>query len=253
LRHPDETPILIFMPYFFLYMDPLYWIVIGAGMILSLGASALMKGAYAKYSRIRSSRGYTGAEAARAIMALNGIHDVSIEPVEGTLSDHYDPSRTTLRLPHKNYYEESLASVGIAAHEAGHALQHARSYAPMALRHGLVPVANLGSKLGMIMIFIGMFIGMFIGPFGLMIMKIGIVLFASVLLFQIVTLPVEFNASSRAKRALAETGILDEAELRGASSVLNAAALTYVAAAVSTLLLLLYFMLRAGLLGGRND
>ena len=167
------------MPFFLLSLDPLYWLVFGVGLVISLGAGALVKLAYARYSRIPTSRGYSGAEAARAIMAMNDIHDVSIEPVQGTLSDHYDPTRKALRLSERNYYENSIASVGIAAHEAGHAVQHARFYAPMAIRHGLVPVANLGSKVGIIMIIIGMFIG---AGIGMWMMKIGIDIFAGVLL-----------------------------------------------------------------------
>jgi Zn-dependent membrane protease YugP len=236
------------VPLYFLTLDPLYWLVAGVAILVSLGASAAVKGAYARYSQVPSVRGYTGAEVARTILARNNIHDVHIEPVQGTLSDHYDPSRKVLRLSPRNYYEDSVASIGIAAHEAGHAVQHARAYAPMALRHTLVPLASLGSNFGFIMIFIGMFAGW------LGLMKIGIFLFAGVFLFQVVTLPVEFNASSRAKRALAETGIVtDPREMSGVSAVLNAAALTYVAAAVSTLLYLLYFLLRAGMLGGRDD
>jgi Zn-dependent membrane protease YugP len=240
--------------YFFYGLDPLYWVVIGTGIVISLLAQGLVRGAYAKYARIRTSRGYTGAEAARAILGREGIHDVHIEPVEGYLSDHYDPTRKILRLSPKNYHEDSIAAVGIAAHEAGHAVQHARRYAPMALRHTLVPVASIGSNFGMIMIVIGAMMGYGGSALGLWVMKIGIGLFACVLLFQIVTLPVEFNASSRAKRALADSGIVsDDREASGVASVLNAAALTYVAAAVATLLWLLYFMLRAGMLGGRDD
>ncbi|MHC5040096.1 MAG: zinc metallopeptidase [Planctomycetota bacterium] len=236
------------MPLFFTMLDPLYWVFFGAGLLISLGASALVKSAYAKYAGIPSTRGYTGAEAARTILAGNDIHDVHIEPVEGYLSDHYDPSRKVLRLSPKNFYGDSIAAIGIAAHEAGHAVQHARSYAPMALRSALVPLANLGSQLGIIILMIGFFMS------ALGLIKIGILLYSGLLLFQVVTLPVELNASSRAKRALADSGITaDASELRGVSSVLNAAAFTYVAAAVTTLLTLLYFMLRSGMLGGRDD
>lgn len=230
------------MGFIFLF-DPLYLVFMGAGLLISLGASALVKWAYAKYSKIGSFNGYSGAETARAILARNEIHDVTVEPVEGFLSDHYDPTRRVLRLSKRNFNGNSLAAVGVAAHEAGHALQHARGYAPMGLRHLLVPVANIGSQLGVIMIIIGVIIG------ALGIAKIGIVLFASVLLFQLVTLPVEFNASGRALRALRETGILSEGELSGAAWVLRAAALTYVAGAVTTLLMLLYYVL---LVSGRD-
>ncbi len=232
----------------FFLLDPLYLVVMGAGIVLSLAANGLVKGAYAKYARVGNARGYTGAEAARVILAGHGIHDVHIEPVEGMLSDHYDPRKKVLRLSKNNYHGNSLSAVGIAAHEAGHAVQHARAYLPMGIRSALVPVANFGAGIGPIVVIAGLFIGSAIGLF---IMKLGILFFAGFLAFQLVTLPVEFNASSRGKRALMESGILaDKQELRGVSSVLNAAALTYVAAALGTLLMLLYFLLRAGILGG---
>jgi hypothetical protein len=185
---------------------------------LSLGAAGYVKLAYAAQSRVRGARGYTGSEAARAILAANGLHEVSVEPVDGFLTDHYDPSAKVLRLSSANFHGQSLAAIGVAAHEAGHAIQHASSYAPMAIRSGLVPIANIGSQLGFLVIFLGF------GMNALGLVKIGILLYACLLLFQLVTLPVEFNASSRAKRALAETGIVeDRSELAGVSSVLTAA------------------------------
>lgn len=230
-----------------LLYDPLYLLVALAGLVISLGASALVKSAYGKYSRIPTIRGYTGAEAARAILADSEIHDVTIEPVQGFLTDHYDPSGRVLRLSPKNYHGRSIAAVGIAAHEAGHAVQHARSYGPMALRHLLVPVANIGANVGLYIAMGGIFVDL------LGLAKVGVILFGCFLLFQVVTLPVEFNASSRAKAALARSGIIaDEREMAGVSSVLTAAGLTYVAAVVSTLFTLLYLMLRAGMLGGSS-
>ncbi len=229
--------------------DPLYWLVAGVAGLLALGAHVLVKSAYARYSREQTLRGISGAQAAAEILRRNGIRDVAIESVNGWLSDHYDPTCKTLRLSPDVYAGRSLAAVGIAAHEVGHALQHAQGYAFLGLRTAIVPAAQLGSSLAWPLIMFG-------GIFNLMgLMKLGVLLFGAVVLFQFVTLPVEINASSRAKAALRDCGILaHEGEAVGVSRVLDAAALTYVAAAIGTVLQLIYFLLRSGLLGGsRSD
>jgi Zn-dependent membrane protease YugP len=214
--------------------------------VISGFASLLVRSAFNKYSRVGSVRGYTGAKAAQVLLDRAGIHDVSIVRSQGHLSDHYNPTTKQLALSEAVYSSPSVAAIGVATHEAGHAIQHATGYFPLWLRSAIVPLASIGSNLG----YIVMLIGLFLHPF---VVLIGAILFAGVLLFQIVTLPVEFDASSRAKRLVVEAGIIYPEEREGVDRVLNAAALTYVAAAISTLLTLLYFLMRAGLLGGRDD
>lgn len=232
----------------FYALDPLYWIIIGPAMLLALLAQALVKGAYAKYSKRPLVKNYSGAQAAAYILQSNGLSDVKIEMTRGWLSDHYDPRSRTLRLSPGVFQGRSVSAAGIAAHEAGHAMQHASKYAPMALRHAIVPLAGLGSWLAWPMIFIGFLFN------SLNLVQAGIILFGALVVFQLITLPVEFNASSRAKRALVQSGILTTAEEeKGVRSVLNAAAMTYVAATAVAILQLLYFLLRAGLLGGGDD
>jgi uncharacterized protein len=219
-------------------MYPFYdytYIVLIPAILFSLYAQGKIKSTFDKFLRIKSRRGVTGAEAARTILDRNGLYDIPVEITRGHLSDHYDPSKRVLRLSNDVYYGDSLASVGVAAHEAGHALQHQQGYAPLSIRNSLVPVANIGSSLSWILIILGFIISpAFI--------NLGILLFAGVVLFQIVTLPVEYNASSRALRQLEENFIVAGEEIGGAKKVLDAAALTYVAAtlvAVSQLLRLL--------------
>ncbi|MFH1964963.1 MAG: zinc metallopeptidase, partial [Acidobacteriota bacterium] len=187
-----------------------------------------------------------GAEAATEILRREGISDVKIVSTRGMLSDHYNPVTKTLALSEEVYGSRSVAAVGVAAHEVGHAIQHASGYAPLWLRSFLVPTAKIGSSVGYIM----MFLGLIIASQGLVLL--GAAFFSMVFLFQVVTLPVEFNASSRAKAILVDQGIINQSEKTGIDKVLNAAAMTYVAAAISTLMTLLYFLLRAGLLGGRR-
>lgn len=232
---------------FMLMMDPLYWLLIGPAMLLGAWAQYRVKSAYGRYSRVGTRAGYSGAEAARALLRREGIDDVEVELTQGWLSDHYDPSSRTLRLSPEVYGGRSVASVGIAAHEAGHAVQHARGYAALHLRTAIVPVAQFGSWLAWPLLFGGFLLG------SLGMVKIGIVCFAALVVFQLVTLPVEFDASSRAKVALAHAGVVDAQELAGVATVLNAAAMTYVAATIAALAQLLYFLLRSGLLGGRDD
>ncbi|HUE87470.1 MAG TPA: zinc metallopeptidase [Vicinamibacterales bacterium] len=226
--------------------DPMYFLFILPGLALSIWASARVKSTFKKYSNIRSVRGFTGAEAAQELLRGAGITDVRIVRSHGVLSDHYNPITKTLALSEPVYDSPSIAAVGVATHEAGHAIQHARQYAPLWVRSALVPTANIGSSLGYLVMVIGLFIA------STNMVLIGALLFSAVLLFQIVTLPVEFNASNRAKALVVEQGIVTMQERKGVDAVLNAAALTYVAAAVSTLLTLLYFLWRSGLIGGRR-
>lgn len=230
-----------------MYFDPIYFVFIGPGLLLSLWASWRTKSAFGKWSKVRTLRGMTGAQAAQLLLDRGGIHDVKVVPTSGYLSDHYNPLTKTLALSEPVYTSASIAAVGVACHEAGHAIQHANAYGPLWIRSLLVPTANIGSSLG----YLGMAIGLGLQSTGLV--AVGAILFSCVLAFQIVTLPVEFDASARAKKLAFEHGIVSESERAGMSSVLNAAAMTYVAAAVSTLLTLLYFLLRSGLLGGRRD
>ena len=225
--------------------DPLYLLFMVPAFILSLVAQGLVKSSFSKYSKVGNRRGITGAEAARRILDSSGLSNVRIEPAQGRgLSDHYDPRTKVLRLSPDVYGKASLASVGVAAHEAGHALQDSKGYTPLKLRSALVPAAQLGSTLAWPLLFLGMFLGV------MGMVKLGVIFFSGAVLFQVVTLPVEFNASARAMRALEGVGILSGDELSGARRVLSAAALTYVAAAVTAVLQLFYFLLRSGLLGG---
>ena len=229
------------------YFDPLYLIIIAPGLLLSLWASWKTKSNFARYSRVRSARGLSGAQAAQQLLDGAGIDDVKFVASKGLLSDHYNPLTKTLALSEGVYGSTSVAAIGVACHEAGHAIQHAQHYGPLWLRSTLVPTANIGSSIGYFVMFIGLFLN------SMNMVLVGALLFSAVLLFQIVTLPVEFDASARAKRLAIEYGIVSSREQEGMSKVLNAAALTYVAAVVSTLLTLLYFLLRSGILGGRRN
>jgi Zn-dependent membrane protease YugP len=230
-----------------MFFDPMYLLFILPGLALSMWASFRTKSAFKKYSSVPSARGLTGAQAAKILLERAGLNDVSITRSHGFLSDHYNPMNKSLNLSEAVYASNSIAAIGVATHEAGHAIQHAQKYAPLWLRSTLVPTANIGSSIGYIVMIGGLFLGM------TNLVLVGAVLFSMVLLFQIVTLPVEFDASNRAKQLVLEYGIVSPSERQGVDRVLNAAALTYVAAAVSTLLTLLYFLMRAGLLGGRRD
>lgn len=231
------------MPFYPFYFDPTYILVI-IGAILSLLASSRVRSTYAKYSRVRSISGLTGAETAERILHRNGIFDVQIERVEGNLTDHYDPRKKILRLSDSVYGSSSIAAIGVAAHECGHAIQHQRAYVPLKIRSSLVPIVNFGSVISWPLILVGL---LFTGSQTLI--DIGIILFSSAVLFQLVTLPVEFNASRRAVQSLGDTGILYGNEINQSKKVLNAAALTYVAAAAATILQLLRLIL---LFGGRR-
>ena len=233
--------------------DPYYLAVIGVGMLLSMWASAKTKGAFKKYSQFTTKRGMTGAEIANAILRDNGISDVRVEPVAGNLTDHYDPRNKTLRLSEAVYGSRSMAAAGVAAHEVGHAIQHARAYGPLNFRSAWVPVANFGSGLSMFIIIAAAFLGGAQTALGSTAAWIGIALFGTTTLFTLITLPVEFDASKRALVTLQRGSYLTPEEMKGAKSVLDAAALTYVAAAVTSVLTLLYWAFRLGLLGGRRD
>lgn len=234
-----------------LHFDPMYFVFILPGLALALVASFMTRSAFKRYSQVRTATGLTGAQAAKRLLDGAGIHDVEIVATPGNLTDHYDPSKKTLALSEQVYASPSIAAVGVACHEAGHAIQHRNHYGPLALRSALVPTAGIGSNLGYIMMSIGLFL-MYSshGRSGQMVVLAGAVLFSAVLLFQIVTLPVEFDASARAKQLAIAQGIVLPQERQGMDRVLNAAALTYVAAVVSTLLTLLYYLFRSGLLGG---
>lgn len=230
------------------YYDPTYLLVI-IGAVLCMLASARVNSAYSKYSRVRIRNGMTGAEAAYRILQLSGIRDVQIQHVSGELTDHYDPSQKVLRLSDTVYDSRSLAAVSVAAHECGHAIQHKEGYLPMKLRSMLVPAANLGSKLGLPLVILGLILGIgFRLPGGgyFSLAQVGIWIFTFAVAFQIITLPVEFNASGRALKLLSAYGMMNEDEVEGCKQVLGAAALTYVAAAASSLLQLLRLVLLSG-------
>ncbi len=226
--------------------DPTYFVFLAPGLLLSLWASFRVKRAFNKYSRVRSVTGMTGAQAAQRLLACAGISDVQVVATRGRLSDHYNPVTKKLALSEQVYGSNSVAAIGIACHEAGHAIQHARNYGPLWLRSTLVPMAGIGSNLGYFVMFFGLILG------SMQMFLVGVVMFSAVVLFQLVTLPVEFDATARAKRLAVEQGLILQTERVGMDRVLNAAAMTYVAAAVTSLLTLVYFLLRAGLLGGRD-
>ncbi len=230
-----------------MYFDPIYFVFIAPALVLSLWASFKTKSAFKKFSRVPTATGQSGAEAAARLLSSAGLHDVEILRSRGMLTDHYNPVNRTLNLSEGVYDSRSVAAVGVAAHEAGHAIQHAEGYKPLGLRSMLVPTAKIGSSLGYIVMLGGLLLS------AANVVIVGALLFSAVLLFQIVTLPVEFDASRRAKVLLVEHGIIAGPERQGVDRVLNAAALTYVAAAVSTLMTLLYFLFRSGLLGGRSN
>lgn len=221
------------------------YILVLIGAVLSLLASAKVNSTFNKYKRIRSASGMTGAEAAERILHQNGIYDVGIEHISGNLTDHYDPRSKMLRLSDATYSSTSVAAIGVAAHECGHALQHKEEYAPLKLRTAIVPAANIGSRLGIPIILLGVILGS-----SSLLINIGIWVFSLAVLFQIVTLPVEFNASSRALHMVEQYGILGSNEVVHTKKVLSAAAMTYVAAAASSILQLLRLIL---LFGRRNN
>ena len=231
------------MPLYGYYFDPTYILII-IGAVICLIASARVKTTFHKYNRVRSMSGMTGAQAAERILHSAGIYDVSVQHVSGELTDHYDPRNKTLSLSDSTYGSTSVAAVGVAAHECGHAIQHAKGYVPINIRSALVPVVNIASHLGMPLIFLGVILS-----WNQTLIQIGIWAFATAVLFQLVTLPVEFNASARAVAKVEQYGLLTTEETRGCRKVLTAAAMTYVAATASAGLQLLRLVL---LFGGNN-
>lgn len=226
------------------------YILVLIGIIITVAASARMQSTFAQYRKVMSSSGLTGRETAERILRANGISDVSVRPVSGQLTDHYNPANRTVNLSEAVYNQRSVAAIGVAAHECGHAIQHHVGYVPLQLRSAFVPVASISANLSWPMILIGLLLAGAGGRVGWNLISIGIVLFAAAVLFQLVTLPVEFNASGRALKQLTTLGILPNREERMARAVLKAAALTYVAAAASSLLQLLRLIL---LFGGRRS
>lgn len=237
-----------------MFFDPVYFLFLAPGLLLAAYAQYRVKSTFGHYSQVGTAKGWTGARIAQAILDVNGIRDVRIEPVQGFLSDHYDPTSKTLRLSPDVYEGRSVAAAGVAAHEVGHAIQHAQGYAFLKMRSSLVPALQITSSLSMPAILIGfVLMSMGMGGLGALAFYVGIALFSVMVLFQLVTLPVEFDASRRALQAIEKGSLVTGSELVGARKVLSAAALTYVAAALSSVLQLLYFLYRAGLLGGRRD
>lgn len=228
-------------------IDPLYFLFLAPGMLLALWAQWRVKSAFSEGAQVPSSMGITGAETAQAILDAEGIRDVAIEPVQGYLSDHYDPTHKVLRLSEDVYSGHSLAAMGVAAHEVGHAIQDARRYAPLVARNAIVPLAGLGSNLSWIVMVAGLMVGMF------QVVLLGILLFSLTVLFQVVNLPVEFDASRRARERLLAIGLIRPAEDATVGHVLNAAALTYIAGTITSVLTLLYFLTRLGGLGSGRD
>ena len=232
------------MPYYYYGFDPTYVLVL-IGAVICLIASARVKSTFNKYSQYRSMSGMTGAQAAERILNSAGIYDVTVCHISGSLTDHYNPSKKTLNLSDSVYGSNSVAAIGVAAHECGHAVQHQQGYAPLKIRGAMVPAVNLGSNLSWLFILGGVILGM-----NQTLLNVGILLFSLAVIFQLVTLPVEFNASSRALRILGSTGIMYEDEVGQTRKVLSAAALTYVAGAASALLSLLRLII---LFGGRDN
>lgn len=230
------------MPYFFL-PDRYYLLLVLPAILIALWAQLQVKSTFARYSSVSVRGGLTGAEAARRILDANGLQHVAVEPVAGNLTDHYDPRTQVVRLSQDVYYRSSVAAIGVAAHETGHAIQHARNYAPLSIRTAIVPITQIGSSLSIPLVLLGYLMG------NEPLVNIGILLFSLVTLFQLITLPVEFNASRRALATLDQYRMVTEEEHQGVRKVLTAAALTYVASLLVSLANLLRLIL---LFGGRR-
>ena len=227
----------------FWYVDRYYFLLVVPAMLIAMFAQARVNTTFNRYSRVYSRRGITAAQVARSILDANGLYEVQVMRVSGHLTDHYDPRTNVVRLSDSVYTSSSIASIGVAAHEVGHAIQHATDYAPLTIRSAIIPITNLGSQLSMPLILLGILFS------AQPLVEIGILAFSLMAVFQLVTLPVEFNASNRAIRTLAADGYLDQEELSGAKQVLGAAAMTYVAALITSLAQLF----RLILLFGRRD
>lgn len=230
-------------PYFF---DPTFIIIIPA-IILAMFAQGNVKNAFNKYSKVYSRLGMTGAELAEQILRRNGINDVQVTTSKGQMTDHYDPRKKVVRLSNDIYYGKSITALGVAAHEVGHAIQHSEGYMALSLRNTIVPLANIGSQMAFPLLFIGLILGT---P---SLAQAGVFVFTFAVLFQVLTLPVEFNASNRAIAILTEGNYVTDQEEKGVKKVLNAAALTYVAATAMAVLQLIRLLVISGLLGGRRD
>ena len=239
------------MPYYYGF-DWTYLVIILPCMILSLWASSNVNNTFKRYSNQFSRRGITGAEAAQRVLRNHGVHNVRVEHISGNLTDHFDPKNNVIRLSDQVYNNTSTAAIGVACHEAGHAVQYAQNYGPIKLRAAIVPVTNLGSKLAMPLILVGILLS-FLGNFSYTLVYVGIACFSLSVVFQLVTLPVEFNASRRALTAIADGGILAEDELKGAKKTLTAAALTYVAATAVAMAQLLRLLILFGGRGRRSN
>lgn len=219
----------------------LYFAFAIPGMLLAMWAQNRLKHNFNKYSKVRTERNMTGREVARTLLDAYGLHEVAVEHIAGHLTDHYDPRSKVLRLSDATYNSPSIAAAGVAAHEMGHALQDAENYAPLKLRGAMVPSVNFGSRIGPMMVMGGFLLANFVGQFGIYIAIGGLILFAASAAFALVTLPVEFDASKRGKKLLHETNIMSMQEVAGVDKVLDAAALTYVAAAAAAVGQLLYY------------
>ncbi len=227
--------------------DPLYFMMIAPAMLLAAWAQWKVQSAFSHGSKIRSASGLTGAQAAKRILEAEGIYNVTIEPIAGMLSDHYDPTHKVLRLSSQVYGSNSIAALGVAAHEAGHAVQDATRYPLLVIRNAVVPLANIGSSASWVLIFAGMLLQI------TQLFILGVAAFSLTVFFQVVNLPVEFDASRRARNALMMTGLVAPQEDREVGRVLNAAAMTYVAGTITSILTLVYYLIRSGLLGGSSD
>ena len=228
------------MLWYYLESYWLYLIIVGPALLFAIGAQIKVKNNFNKYSRVMSSRGLTGANAALQVLGFYGIHDVQIERVSGKLSDHYDPKSKVIRLSDSVFDSRSVAAIGVACHEAGHAAQHAQGYAPIKWRNAILPVCNIGSTLGIPIALVGLFLN---NDF---LINFGLILYSLIAVFQFITLPVEFNASKRAVEVISQTNILDEEEIIGTKKVLAAAAMTYVAALATSIANLLRFIIMFG-------
>ena len=239
------------MPYYYGF-DWTYLVLVLPCIILSLWASSSVNSTFKKYSKVMSIRHITGADAAQRVLSANGVTGVRIERVSGNLTDHYDPRTNVIRLSDSVYSSTSVAAIGVACHEAGHAVQYAQNYGPIKLRAAIIPLTNIGSKLAMPLILIGILLG-FLGNFSYFLVDLGIAAFGLSLVFQLITLPVEFNASRRAIATIENTGILTNEEQQGAKKTLKAAAMTYVAATAVALAQLLRLIVLFGGRGRRRD
>lgn len=228
-----------------MYYDSQYMLMMLPALLIALFAQAKVNSSFNRYSKIRNSRGITGAQAAEAVLRRNGVTGVRIERVSGKLTDHYDPKANVIRLSSSVYDSPTISAVGVAAHEAGHAVQYAVGYGPIQLRAAMIPITNFGSRFGIVLLLIGIMLN------AVALYQVGILLFSLTVAFQLVTLPVEFNASHRAMEAIGGSGLLNAEEAAGARKVLSAAALTYVAALLQGIMQLLYYISRFN--GGRRD